>query len=156
MEFLERHPEKRAEIYQRMRENRFAWGASYVQCQEVHVGPEKLVRQFYYGRRWLRQNFPGVDTRTYFKTDPPSLTLQMPQILRKAGVKYLSFAKPVKQAWSANLIEDDEGPLPVEGRWMRAFRRKAMGNSYRQGGVLKSLEWRPSRSVISSFPERGS
>jgi len=89
MEFLERHPEKREEMHQVMRQGHFAWGASYVQCQEVHVGPEKLVRQFYYGRRWLRQNFPGVDSLTYFKTDPPSLTLQMPQILRKAGIKYL-------------------------------------------------------------------
>ena len=89
MEFLERHPERREEMYQVMRQGRFAWGASYVQCQEVHVGPEKLVRQFYYGRRWLRQNFPGVDSQTYYKTDPPSLTLQMPQLLRKAGIKYL-------------------------------------------------------------------
>ena len=88
-EFLERHPEKRDEMAQYMRERRFTWGASYVQCQEVHVGPEKLVRQFYLGRRWLRKEFPGVDTHFYFKTDPESLTWQMPQILAKAGVKYL-------------------------------------------------------------------
>jgi hypothetical protein len=55
MEFLERHPEKREEIAGYMRDGRFAWGASYVQCLEVHVGPEKLVRQFYLGRRWLRK-----------------------------------------------------------------------------------------------------
>jgi alpha-mannosidase len=89
MEFLERHPELRDEMAERMREGRFRWGASYVQCQEVHVGPEKLVRQFYLGRLWLKTNFPGVDTSFYFKTDPPSMTLQMPQILTKAGVKYV-------------------------------------------------------------------
>ncbi len=89
MEFLERHPEKRDEMAQYVREKRFTWGASYVQCQEVHVGPEKLVRQFYLGRRWLQKTFPGVDTHFYVKTDPPALTLQMPQILAKAGVKYL-------------------------------------------------------------------
>ena len=88
MEFLERHPELRDEMLERMREGRFRWGASYVQCQEVHVGPEKLVRQFYLGRLWLKTTFPGVDTHFYFKTDPPSMTLQMPQILAKAGVKY--------------------------------------------------------------------
>ena len=81
MEFLERHPELRDEMVERMRERRFRWGASYVQCQEVHVGPEKLVRQFYLGRLWLKTTFPGVDTSFYFKTDPPSMTLQMPQIL---------------------------------------------------------------------------
>ncbi len=89
MEFLDRHPEKREEMYELMKQDRFAWGASYVQCLEAHIGPENLVRQFYYGRRWLRENFPGVDSVTYYKTDPPSLTLQMPQILAKSGVKYL-------------------------------------------------------------------
>lgn len=88
MEFLERHPELRGEMAALMRDRRFTWGASYVECQEVHVGPEKLVRQFYFGRRWLKKTFPGVDTRFYVKTDPPSMTLQMPQILAKAGVKY--------------------------------------------------------------------
>ena len=89
MEFLERHPEKREQLHELMRQGRFSCGASYVQCQEVHVGPEKLVRQFYYGRRWLRDNFPGVDSQIYYKTDPPALTMQMPQILKKAGIKYL-------------------------------------------------------------------
>ena len=88
-EFLERHPEKREEMAEYMRQRRFTWGASYVQCQEVHVGPEKLVRQFYLGRGWLKKEFPGVDTHFYVKTDPESLTWQMPQILAKAGVKYL-------------------------------------------------------------------
>ena len=87
-EFMERYPEKVAELAQYMREGRFAFGASYVQMLEAHVGPEKLVRQFYLGRRWLRKEFPGVDTHYYVKTDPEQLTLQMPQILVKAGVKY--------------------------------------------------------------------
>jgi alpha-mannosidase len=89
MEFLDRHPEHRQEMYKRMQEKRFGWGASYVQCLECHVGPENLVRQFYFGRRWLRKEFPGVDTHLYFKSDPPSLTLQMPQLLQRAGIKYL-------------------------------------------------------------------
>jgi len=88
-EFLDRHPEKRQEMAQLMRERKFVWGASYVQNLEGHVGPEKLVRQFYLGRRWLRKNFPGCDTIHYCKTDPPTMTWQMPQILRKAGVKYV-------------------------------------------------------------------
>jgi alpha-mannosidase len=93
IEFLERHPEKRDEMAQLMKEGLFTWGGSYVQCLEVHVGPEKLVRQFYLGRRWLKKNFPGADSRYYFKTDPPSMTLQMPQILRKAGIKYIVQAR---------------------------------------------------------------
>ena len=85
MEFLSRHPELRDEMVANMRDRRFTWGASYVECQEVHVGPEKLVRQFYFGRLWLKNTFPGIDTYFYVKTDPPSMTLQMPQILAKPG-----------------------------------------------------------------------
>jgi alpha-mannosidase len=88
MEFLDRHPEKRNEMITRMQQQRFAWGASYVELLELSAGPEKLVRQFYFGRRWLKESFPGVDTHFYMQTDPPSMSLQMPQILAKAGVKY--------------------------------------------------------------------
>ena len=87
-EFLERHPEKREEMARLMVDGKFAWGASYVENLETHVGAEKLVRQFYLGRRWLRKEFPGADSVHYCKTDPPSMTWQMPQILAKAGVKY--------------------------------------------------------------------
>lgn len=88
IEFLNRYPELRDEMAANMRSRRFSWGASYVENQEVHVGPEKLVRQFYLGRLWLKNTFPGIDTHFYVKTDPPSMTLQMPQILAKAGVKH--------------------------------------------------------------------
>lgn len=88
MEFLERYPEKKDEMAARMREKRFTWGASYVQLLQLSVGPEKLVREFYLGRRWLMKTFPGVDTRFYIQSDPPSMTLQMPQVLAKAGIKY--------------------------------------------------------------------
>jgi hypothetical protein len=40
MEFLSRHPELRDEMVANMQSRRFTWGASYVECQEVHVGPE--------------------------------------------------------------------------------------------------------------------
>ena len=47
-----------------MREGKFVWGASYVQNLEVHVGPEKLVRQFYLGRRWLQKKLSRLRYRS--------------------------------------------------------------------------------------------
>ncbi len=88
-EFLVRCPERRDEIAQRMREGRFSFGAGYVLNLPVHVGPEKLVRQFYYGRRWLLENFPGCDTRFYSNVDVPGMTYQLPQILKKSGIDYM-------------------------------------------------------------------
>ncbi len=88
-EFLARNPGRKDEMAQLMREKRFAFGASYIQCLQAHVGQEKLIRQFYYGRRWLRENFPGCDTRLYINTDVPGLTYQLPQILKKSGIDYI-------------------------------------------------------------------
>lgn len=88
-EFLDRNPGRKEEMAQLMREKRFVFGASYIQNLQVHVGQEKLIRQFYYGRRWLRENFPGCDTRFYINTDVPGLTYQLPQILKKSGIDYI-------------------------------------------------------------------
>ena len=88
-EFLQRHPERKDEMAQHMREKRFTWGASYIQNLQAHVGQEKLIRQFYYGRRWLKENFPDCDTRFYMNTDVPGFTYQLPQILKKSGINYI-------------------------------------------------------------------
>jgi alpha-mannosidase len=88
-EFLVRHPERKDELIQRIREKRFAFGSSYIQNLQAHVGQEKLVRQFYYGRRWLKEIFPGCDTHFYINTDVPGLTYQLPQILKKCGIDYI-------------------------------------------------------------------
>ena len=88
-EFLVRNPGRKEEMAKLMREKRFAFGASYIQNLQVQVGQEKLIRQFYYGRRWLLENFPGCDTRFYMNTDVPGLTYQLPQILKKSGIDYI-------------------------------------------------------------------
>ena len=88
-EFLVRNPGREEEMAQLMHEKRFVFGASYVQCLQVQVGLEKLIRQFYLGRRWLLENFPGCDTRFYINTDVPGLTCQLPQILKKSGIDYI-------------------------------------------------------------------
>ena len=88
-EFLVRHPERKDEMAQRMREKRFVFGASFIQNLQAHVGQENLIRQFYYGRRWLLENFPGCDTKFYMNTDVPGFTYQLPQILKKSGIDYI-------------------------------------------------------------------
>ena len=88
-EFFIRHPERKEEIIKCIREKRFAYGASYTQLLQVHVGQENLVRQFYLGKRWFKENFTGCDTHFYINTDVPGITYQLPQILRKSGVDYI-------------------------------------------------------------------
>lgn len=89
MEFLEEHPEKKEEVIQRYKENRFAWGATFNQPYEGLESGEQLVRQAYYGRKWIRENLPGCDDVTAYNIDVPGRTWQMPQILAKSGIKNL-------------------------------------------------------------------
>lgn len=89
MEFLEAHPERRDEVIERYKEGRFVWGATYNQPYEGLASGEQLVRQAYYGRKWIRENLPGCDDRTANNVDVPGRTMQMPQILAKSGIRNL-------------------------------------------------------------------
>ena len=89
MEFLEAHPERRDEIIRLMKAGRLEFGATYNQPYESYLSGEELVRQTYYGRRWIRENLPGCDARVAFNPDVPGRALQMQQILAKADIPYL-------------------------------------------------------------------
>lgn len=89
MEFLDAHPERKDEVIQRYQEKRFFWGATYNQPYEGLSSGEQLVRQAYYGRKWIRENLHGCDDKTANNMDVPGRTLQMPQILAKSGISNL-------------------------------------------------------------------
>jgi alpha-mannosidase len=93
MEYLERHPDRRDEIARLTREGRLEWGATFNQPYESLLGGEPLVREAYFGRRWLMKNLPGCDARVYFSPDVPGRAMQMPQILAKAGIPYLVMSR---------------------------------------------------------------
>jgi len=92
-EYLDRHPEKKQQIYNLTRSGRLTWGASYMQPYEEMYFGEPLIRQFYLGRKWFRKEFPGCDSRIYWNVDVPGRTLQMPQILAKSGVDYMIISR---------------------------------------------------------------
>ena len=89
MEYLGRHPDRKGEISNFMREGRLEWGGTYNLSYESLYAGESLVRQTYYGRRWIEKTLPGCDTVTAFSPEPPARALQMPQILARSGIKYL-------------------------------------------------------------------
>ena len=93
MEFLEAHPERKEEVIRRYQEGRFNWGATFNQCYEGLSSGEQLVRQAYFGRKWIRENLPGCDDRTAYNMDVPGRTLQMPQILAKSGIPHLFISR---------------------------------------------------------------
>jgi len=93
MEYLERHPERKAEILRYTKEGRLEWGATFNQPYESLLSGEQLVRQAYLGRRWLRTNLPGCDALVYFNPDVPGRALQMQQILSKSGIPYMVISR---------------------------------------------------------------
>ena len=93
MEFLEAHPERKDEVVGLMKEGRLEFGATYNQPYEAWLSGEELIRQLYYGRRWIRKNLPGCDAKVAYNPDVPARTWQMQQILAKAGVPYLSISR---------------------------------------------------------------
>ncbi|AQT68758.1 Mannosylglycerate hydrolase [Anaerohalosphaera lusitana] len=93
LEYLERHPEKREEIYRLTATGQFDWGATYNQPYEALLSGEQLVRELYYGRKLIRKMIPGASARVAYNPDVPGRTMQMPQILAKAGVPYLLLSR---------------------------------------------------------------
>ena len=92
-EYLERHPDRKNDLQKYIQEGRLGIGASFNQPYEDLCSGEMLIREFYAGRKWLRKNFPGTDTHTYWNPDVPGRSAQMPQIMHKAGVKYLFISR---------------------------------------------------------------
>ena len=88
-EFVETHPERKNEVIERYKEGRFTWGATYNQPYEGMQMGEQLIREMYFGKLWVKDNFEGVSEETAFNTDVPGRTLQFPQILAKSGVENL-------------------------------------------------------------------
>ena len=102
-ELIEEHPERKDEVITRYKEGRFTWGATYNQPYDgMHMG-EQLIREVYFGKKWIKDNFEGADANTAFNTDVPGIALQFPQILAKSGVEnlFLSRLKEGFYDWSS-------------------------------------------------------
>jgi alpha-mannosidase len=93
MEYVERHPDRKADILRYTKEGRMEWGATFNQPYESLLSGEQLVRQTYFGRRWIRKNLPGCDAVVYFNPDVPGRALQMQQILSKSGIPYMVISR---------------------------------------------------------------
>ncbi len=93
MEFLEAYPTRKNELIDLYKAGRFGWGATYNQPYEGLSTGEQLVRQAYYGRKWVRENMPGCDDHVANNMDVPGRTWQMPQILAKSGIPNLFISR---------------------------------------------------------------
>jgi alpha-mannosidase len=98
MEILEAIPSEKQRIVNAYKNGQFTWGATFNQPYEGLESGEQMVRQTYLGRKWITQNLPGMDAQAAYNVDVPGRSLQSPQILEKAGIKYL-FVSRMKEGF---------------------------------------------------------
>lgn len=98
MEAIEDAPHERQRIIKSYQSGNFEWGATFTQPYEGLESGEQLVRQTYLGRKWIKDNLPGMDAKVAYNIDVPGRSLQVPQILSKAGIDYL-FVSRMKEGF---------------------------------------------------------
>lgn len=96
MEYLHRHPEEKEIFISFLKAGRITIGGAFVQTYEGMYSGESLARQFYFGKKWMKDNLDGYNSNVYFNNDVPSRTMQMPQLASKAGVNNFVFARHIK------------------------------------------------------------
>jgi len=90
--FLERYPEESDYLQGEIKKGRVEMvGPMYTQADSLTVGGESLIRQCLYGAKWLKDSL-GVMPSVEWLTDVYGYCNQIPQILKKSGVKYLVVA----------------------------------------------------------------
>ncbi len=92
MEYIRRHPEMRDTMAMYMKQGRMLVGAAYTQVYEDMYASESLARQFYFGKKWLKDQM-GYNAQTYYNSDVPGRSIQMPQLMAKAGVTGMFFSR---------------------------------------------------------------
>lgn len=95
-EYICRHPESKDLIVRMLKDGRLTCGSTYQMPYEEMYSGESLVRQFYLGARWIRENLDGYFPDTYWNPDVPGRTMQMAQIMAKSGTRNLVMSRHEK------------------------------------------------------------
>jgi len=87
--FIERYPEESDYLRGEIRKGRVEIvGPMYTQADSLTIGGESLIRQCLYGTKWMKDLW-GASPAVEWLTDVYGYCNQIPQIIRKTGVKYL-------------------------------------------------------------------
>ena len=129
VEYLNRHPEKKAEIQKGLAEGRILVGATYTQPYEEMFTGESLIRELYLGKKWLSDNFNGYKSDTYYNSDVPGRTLQMSQILAKSGVNNMFVSRHEKGVFDWYSPDNSKVTMFSSGHYIEFFNILGKENS---------------------------
>jgi alpha-mannosidase len=91
-EFVNRYPDSVGDVTDLLKSGKLEVGGAYIQPIVDYCFDECIARNLYYGKGWLKNSF-GYDTLVVCEEDVPGHTLQMPQLLKKAGVRYFKISR---------------------------------------------------------------
>ena len=95
-EYIGRHPETKDDIISLLKAGKLTCGSTYQMPYEEMYSGESLIRQFYLGARWVKENLDGYFPDTYWNPDVPGRTMQMAQIMSKSGTRNLVMSRHKK------------------------------------------------------------
>jgi len=88
IQYLEKYPDRKEEIGNLLKQGRLDVGGLFVSANDDACSPEAIVRNFQYGARWLEKTF-GYSPKVTKEFDTPGHPVQLPQLIRDAGMKAL-------------------------------------------------------------------
>ena len=154
-EFLRRYPSQTEEVRELFKKNILECGAFYMGPSELLLGGEGLIRNIYFGKGWLKSKF-GVNTEFAWNVDEPGHTLQMPQILAKAGVKNFIIWKVLVRHENNLNVTGYVGPAIF--RWQSPDGSKVLvahcPEGYSSGSKLRTNDFSIAEDALKGFFQR--
>jgi alpha-mannosidase len=154
-EFLQRYPEQEETVRNLLHRDILGCGGFYIGPSELLLGGEGLVRNLYFGKRWLREKF-GLNTEFAWNVDEPGHTLQMPQILAKAGIRNFVIWKVLVRPENNLNVSGYAGPAVF--RWAGPDGSQVMvahcPESYGAGDRLRTQNYPVAEAGLQSFVEK--
>jgi alpha-mannosidase len=91
-EFIRIHPEQVNRIDKLIKTGKLEVGGAYIQPTVDYCFDELIARNIYLGKSWLKRTF-NYDAKLLCEEDTPGHTLQTPQLLKRAGVRYYKISR---------------------------------------------------------------
>ncbi|WP_299577992.1 glycosyl hydrolase-related protein [uncultured Sunxiuqinia sp.] len=151
-EFVERHPEKKELVRQMLADGRISCGSTYIQPYEEMYSGEALARQFYFGAKWLKDQF-NYDATVYWNEDVPGRTPQMMQMMRKAGTKYMMISRHERGLFNWYSPDGSFVTTFTPGHYGNAF--SALQRDFHESAQFlanSSLDWEKYYSLKTKSP----
>jgi alpha-mannosidase len=151
-EFIDRHPDKKELVRKMLTDGRISCGSTYIQPYEEMYSGEALARQFYFGAKWLKDEF-NYEANVYWNEDVPGRSLQMMQLMRKAGTKYMMISRHERGLYNWYSPDGSFVTVFTPGHYGNAF--TSLQRNFHEAAqflATSSLDWEKYYSNSSKNP----